>query len=260
MEENLVSVIMPAYNSANYIEEAIESVVNQSYKNWELIIVDDNSNDNTEEIVNKIIEKDNRIKYFKFRKNMGAAHARNKAMEMAEGRFLAFLDADDIWEKEKLNIQINYMLDNKCAISHSDYEVIANDGSSINKFVTVPARMTYDMYLKNTIIQTVTVVLDKEYVGDVKMPIIKMRQDFATWLSILKQGYEAHGINQVLGKYRRTVNSLSSNKFKAAKKTWYVYREVEKLNIFKASYCFTGYAYNAVLKRIYIKKWLGKVS
>lgn len=249
-EKDLVSVITPVYNCEKYIEDAIKSVLGQSYKNWEMILVDDLSTDKSCEIIERYIKNDSRIKLVKLKKNSGAAIARNTAMELAKGRFLAFLDGDDIWVSNKLELQIDLMKKHKSGISHSDYEVIAENGESLNKIVKVPKNMTYDQYLRNTIIQTVTVVIDREITGKVSMPNIKMRQDFATWLSILKKGNNALGINQTLGKYRRVSNSLSSNKFKAMRKNWYVYRRIEKLNIFKASYCFLGYAFNATLKRV----------
>lgn len=250
MEQYLISIITPVYNCEKYIEETIKSVINQSYNNWEMILVDDMSKDKSCEIIEKYQNYDSRIKLIKLDKNSGAAIARNTAMELAKGRFLAFLDGDDIWMPNKLEIQINLMLKNKAAISHTDYEVIADNGESLNKIVSVPKSLSYRQYLSNTIIQTVTVVLDKEYVGEIRMPNIKMRQDFATWLSILKKGYNALGINEVLGKYRRANNSLSSNKFKAMQKNWYVYRKIEKLNLYESIAAFSGYLFNAIKKRI----------
>lgn len=250
MENELVSIITPVYNCEKYIEDAINSVISQTYENWEMILVDDCSNDKSFEIINEYCKKDNRIKLFKLEKKGGAAIARNKAMEMAKGRFLAFLDGDDIWVEKKLEIQLKLMKENNSAISYGNYEVIVEDGSSMNKIVKVPKEITYEQYLRNTIIQTVTVMIDREKTGDIRMPNIEMRQDFATWLSILKRGYTALGINEVLGKYRRVRQSLSSNKFKTMRKNWYVYRKIEKLSLIKSIYCFTGYAFNATLKRV----------
>lgn len=258
LNEYKVSVIMPTYNAEKYIKDAIDSVINQTYKNWEIIIVDDNSEDNTEEIVKEIISNNKNISYIKLNENMGAATTRNKAMELSSGRFLAFLDSDDIWAIDKLEVQISYMIKNKCAISYSDYELISDDGYSLHKVIRVPQKLTYKQYLRNTIIQTVTVVVDKDYVGDIRMPNIKMRQDFATWLSILKNGHDALGINKVLGQYRRTTNSLSSNKFKTVQKNWYVYRKIEKLSLLETSFVFTGYAINATIKRINFKMLIKK--
>lgn len=257
--ENLVSIIMPVFNSERYILDTIKSVINQSYYNWELIIVDDNSTDNTKEIIeNMIASCNNKIIYFKFDKNRGAAEARNKAIHMAKGRFIAFLDSDDIWVKDKLKIQVDYMKKNNIHFSFSDYEVISDDGE-ILKVVQMPHKINYEAYLKNPIIQTLTVMIDRKYIDEIYMPLLKRRQDFACWLKILKNGETAYAVNQVLGQYRRTRNSLSSNKIKAVKGTWYVYRKVEKLSLIKSGFYFVGYSYNACKKRIYLKKIFNKL-
>ncbi|WP_075809308.1 glycosyltransferase family 2 protein [Paraclostridium sordellii] len=254
----LVSIIMPTFNSGKYIEKSIESVIYQSYREWELIIVDDNSSDNTEEIVNRYRLIDNRIKYLKFNSNKGAAVARNTAIDIAKGRFLAFLDSDDLWNKEKLDIQVKFMIANNTGFSFTDYELIDDEGISLDKIVKMPQKLSYEEYLRNTIIQTVTVMIDRNYVNEVKMPLIRRRQDFACWLNILKTGVVAVSIPKVLAKYRRANNSLSSNKVKAIKGTWYVYREIEKLSFIKTIRVFIGYAINACKKRIYMKKYIKK--
>src|SRR5471030_150111 len=133
--ENLVSIIMPTHNSERYIEESINSVLNQTYKNWELIIVDDNSNDNTKNIVDNINKNCRKIKYTKFNENRGAAQARNEAINKAKGRFLAFLDSDDLWDEKKLETQVSFMLENNVHFSCTDYEVIDSDGASLNKII-----------------------------------------------------------------------------------------------------------------------------
>ena len=149
---NKVSVITASYNCAKFIEESIKSVLNQSYEDLELIIVDDCSTDNTEEIVNKYIKQDSRIKFYKLDKNSGAAVVRNKGLEVAKGRFIAFLDSDDIWDKEKLKKQINFMKENNYGFSFTSYRLINEDGSSLNKEIIVPSQITYNQLLKNTII------------------------------------------------------------------------------------------------------------
>ena len=255
----LVSIIMPAYNSEPYIRDTIKSVIGQSYDNFELIIVDDNSTDNTKEIIEDIAKSCDKIVYFRFNENKGAAEARNKAISMAKGRFIAFLDSDDIWSEDKLKIQVDYMLKNNIHFSFSDYEVISNEGE-ILKTVQMPHKLSYDGYLRNPIIQTLTVMIDRNYIDDIYMPILKRRQDFACWLKILKKGEMAYSINKVLGKYRRANNSLSSNKIKAVKGTWHVYRSVENLPLIKSLYYFVGYSYNACKKRIYPKKYLKRLG
>jgi len=258
--ENLVSIIMPTHNSEKYIKESINSALNQTYKNWELIIVDDNSNDNTKGIIDSIEKNCEKIKYTKFNMNRGAAQARNEAINKAKGRFLAFLDSDDLWDEKKLETQVSFMLENNIHFSFTDYEVIDSDGTSLNKIIKMPRSLNYNQYLSNTIIQTVTVIIDTKYIKDIYMPPITRRQDFACWLSILKNNEIAYSINMNLGKYRRARNSLSSNKINAVKGTWYVYRKIEKLSYIKSIYVFIGYAYNACKKRIYFKKYIRKFN
>lgn len=254
--DELVSIIMPAYNSERYIKETIESVLKQTYKNFELIIVDDNSSDNTYEVIDKFSKIDNRIKKFKLSNNFGAAKARNLALKNSKGRFIAYLDADDIWYDEKIEKQVKFMLDNNYGFSCTSYEVIDDSGKSLNKFIIMAEELDYKGFLINNLIQTVGVIVDTQIVSRelLKMPNMRRRQDAATWLQVLKQGYSCYGMNNILAKYRRTKGSLSSNKFKAVKGMWYLYRKVEHLSLAFSSYCFIRYAFLAVKKRIYLNK------
>ena len=245
-----VSIITPVYNSGRFIKNTIDSVLNQTYENWEMILVDDCSTDNSEEIIKEYMNLDSRIKYIKLTENSGAAVARNTAIEASTGRFIAFLDSDDIWFRNKLQKQLDFMINNNVGFSFTAYETIKEDGSNTGNIVNAPKSVDYNNLLKNTIIGCLTVVLDKEIIGDIKMPLLRTRQDFATWLSILKRGHKAYGLNEVLAQYRLVEGSISSNKLKAAKRNWYVYREVEKLSLAKSIYVFLGYSYNAVKKRI----------
>lgn len=247
---NKVSVITASYNAGRFIEETIKSVLNQTYTDLELIIVDDCSTDNTEEIVNKYIKIDSRIKFYKLKENSGAAVVRNTALEKAEGRFIAFLDSDDIWDEEKLEKQINFMKSNNYGFSFSSYRLMKENGELLNKEVRVPKEVKYTDLLKNTIIGCLTVIIDKDIIGDFRMPLVRAGQDTATWLSILRNGTIAYGYDEVLASYRLVEGSISSNKFNALKRTWNVYRKLEKLNLFKAVYYFMGYTFNAIKKRI----------
>ena len=252
----LVSIITPVYNCEKLIKETIKSVQKQTYENWEMILVDDCSTDKSEEIINDFAQNDNRIKYFKLKENSGAAIARNYALEKSNGRFIAYLDADDLWRENKLEVQIKFMLDNKLAFSCTDYEKIDENGNSLNKIVRIPRKVNYNLFLRNTIIQTVGVIVDSQITGKelLVMPNIRRRQDAATWCQLLKSGYDCYEVPENLSYYRVVTNSLSSNKFKAVKGTWYLYRNIEKLSLPKACFCFIGYAFNAIKKRIYIKK------
>lgn len=252
----LVSVITPVYNCEQHIAKTIESVLSQTYLNWEMILVDDCTPDNSAKIIEQYQAKDTRIKYIKLDCNSGAAVARNTALEAANGRYIAYLDADDIWLPNKLERQLAFMTENDVVFSCCDYEKIENDGSSLNKIVHMPKTITYEQLLRNTIIQTVGVIVDTEFVDRALliMPNVRRGQDSATWLQMLRNGVKFVGQNEVLAQYRRVPQSLSSNKFNALKRTWYLYRGIEKLSVAKSVWCLIGWAWHASLKRIYVKK------
>lgn len=245
-----VSIITPVYNSEKFIKDTISSVLNQTYTNWEMILVDDCSTDNSKKIINEYVEKDSRFKYIKLSQNSGAAVARNTAIKAATGRFLAFLDSDDAWEPEKLDLQIKFMIENKVGFSFTSYKVVDENGKPTGKIVSVPSTINYEELLKNTIIGCLTVVIDKDLVGDIQMPNLRARQDFVTWLSILKNGYTAYGINIPLATYRVVSNSISSNKLKMIRRNWNVYRNIEELSLMKSAYVTSYYVFNAVKKRL----------
>lgn len=253
-ESELVSIITPIYKGERWLKETIESVINQTYTNWELFLVDDCSPDNSEKIAKEYADKDKRIKYFRLKENKGTAISRNYALEKSKGRFIAYLDADDLWKKEKLEKQVNYMKKNKYAFTCTDYEKIDEQGRMLKK-IKIPKKVDYEMYLRNTIIQTVGVMVDTKLTGKklLKMPNIRRRQDAVTWCQLLKNGYECYEVPEYLSYYRVTKNSLSSNKLKAIRMNWYWYRKIEKLPLGKTCYCFIGYIFNAIKKRIYIR-------
>ena len=219
-----VSVIIPMYNSSKYIKECVQSVLNQTYKNVELIIVDDMSSDNSVEIVEQF--KDDRIKLIKLSKNVGAALARNKGIDNATGEYICFLDSDDYWVLDKLERQVKFIEENDYAFIYSDYAYLNLDGTT--HIAHVPKLITYKQALKNTAIFTSTVMFNMSYLDkvDIYMPNIKRGQDTATWWQVLKKGIKAHAINEVLAFYRRgEKSSLSSNKFRALKRTWKLYKK-----------------------------------
>lgn len=255
-EGKLVSIITPVYNCEKLIEETIKCVIDQTYANWELLLVDDCSPDKSADIIKQYTKKDKRIKYFKLDQNSGAAVARNKALKESKGRFIAYLDADDLWKPEKIEKQVNFMLRNNYAFTCTNYEKIMEDGTSLNKIVKIPKKVDYNLFLRNTIIQTVGVMVDTKKTGKelLKMPNIIRRQDAATWCQLLKAGYDCYEVPENLSYYRVVNNSLSSNKLKAIRGTWKLYRDIEKLSLIKSCRCFAGYAFNAVKKRIYVKR------
>ena len=246
----LVSVIMPCYNSERFIAESIDSVIGQSYPNFELLITDDGSTDNSVEIIKNKVEKDNRIKLFILKERKGIAKARNNSLSHAKGRFIAFLDSDDIWTTNKLSTQINFMINNNIGFSYSHYELIDEEGRKKNKIIKNAGTIGYKEYARNTIIGCGTVIIDRDIVGDFRMPIFDTSEDMATWLDIMKKGFKAHPVNEALLLYRVSRDSASSRKFKAAADVWRVYRKNEKMTTIQSVMNFLCYAFNAIKKRI----------
>lgn len=230
----LVSIIMPTYNSAKYIGDSIQSVFDQTYKNIELIIIDDCSTDNTEEIVeNK--NKNDYIKYYKLEKNSGAAFSRNLGVEKAKGSFIAFIDSDDLWKENKLEKQINYMIKNKIYFSCTYYDKIDENGIFMNKIIKNDFEISYSSLLKNNCGNS-TVIYNCEKLGKFFIPNIKKRNDYVMWLAVIKKSKKLVTYPEVLGSHRIRGNSLSSNKISLIKYHWMVYRDIEKLNYIKSLY------------------------
>lgn len=245
----LVSIIMPSYNSARWIKEAIACVQAQTHMNWELIITDDASTDNTVEIIREEQKKDSRIKLFVSEKNQGAGKSRNNSLKHANGRYIAYLDSDDLWVDCKLEHQLAFMEKNHVSMCYTDYDLI-NEFGEYKKTVHVQKSVTYDGYLKRPVTCTHSIVFDMNYIDKrlLFMPNIRRGQDGATWLQVLKTGVTGYALNESLAKYRRHEGSLSSNKFKAIKRIWYLYRNIENLSLPYACVCFVCYAFNAVKK------------
>lgn len=245
-----ISVITPSYNSEKFIKECIQSVLNQSYCDWEMLIVDDCSTDNSVKIINKFTEIDNRILLISLEKNVGAAEARNVAIKKAKGRFLAFLDSDDLWKNYKLENQLKFMESKDYAFTFTAYQPMTEDGEMKYSIISAPEYMTYTSYLRNTIIGCLTVMIDREKTGDFEMPNIRSSHDMALWLHLMKRGFNAYGLNQSLAYYRIVSYSNTAKKWKAAKEVWEVYRDVENLSFIYSLFNFIGYVYNAVKKRM----------
>ena len=250
MQEGLVSIVTPVYNAEKFIKETIDSVISQTYKNWEMILVDDCSSDSSAEIIDEYVKSDSRIKYMKNAENSGAAVSRNTGIEAANGQYIAFVDSDDVWESEKLEKQLEFMKENRYGFTFTSYRYVMEDGSVTDKTARAIEKINYNGLLKNTVIGCSTVVIDKKITGDFRMPLLRRGQDTATWLQILKKIDYAYGLDIPLVKYRKVSNSISSNKFKALKRTWNIYRNVEHLGLIKSCYVFCCYAFNAVMRRI----------
>ena len=246
-KKELISIIMPAFNAERFIAESIKSVLSQTNNNWELLIVDDCSQDNTVNVVKEYLEKDARIKLYSNDKSSGPALTRNNAINHASGRFMAFLDADDIWLPEKLELQIDIMLKKGYAFTYTDYHRFSENGTITGHRITTPNNLNYIQLLRNTAIATSTVILDVQKVGEIKMKQTYY-DDFVCWLEIMKRGHDAYRINEDLMEYRVTTSSVSRNKINSAKQVWNTYRSVEKLGLFFSVWCFIGYAQNAFIK------------
>lgn len=247
----LVSVIMPSYNAEAFISESIDSVLQQTYPNWELIITDDQSSDRTPEIIKSYCTNEPRIKFTVAPVHSGIAGTRNQSIARARGRFVTFLDNDDQWVPDKLEKQVQYLLDNDIAFVYTAYELMNEDGTPKGKTIKTAGIIDYNKYLKNTIIGCGTIMLDLEKIGSLEMPSNATSDDMAMWCKILKEGHNAHPMKEVMMKYRVRSNSASANKLNAAKDVWLVYRKQEKLSFLRSLYCFVCYAFNAIIKRLF---------
>lgn len=248
MKEKLVSVIMPTYNCGKFIGETIESVIQQTYKNWELIIVDDCSKDETEKTVKKYVDNDNRIKYHKLETNQGAAVARTQAMKMAEGNYMVFLDSDDLWKENKLEKQLRFMEENNYNFTCTAYEQIDEESKLLNKVINPKVKANYNRILLDCPVGNSTVMYNVDKLGKFEVPNIRKRNDDALWLQILKKEKYIYGMNDVLMKYRIRSNSISSNKLDLVKYHWQLYREIEHLSIFRSIFHICWWGMIKVLK------------
>ncbi|MEI2425243.1 glycosyltransferase family 2 protein [Priestia megaterium] len=243
----LVSIITPAYNCAAFISSTITSIQQQTYLNWELLVIDDCSTDETAELVKKFSRKDQRIQLLQLKKNSGAAAARNEGISAASGRFLAFLDGDDVWHAEKLTKQVAFMLEKNCVFSYTGYIIINEKGEETGVKVNVPKSVDYKTLAGNTIIGCLTVMLDKKQIAGISMPNVQP-EDTALWLSLLKKGYTAYGLQESLAYYRLVSDSVSRNKLKAATRYWNLLRKQERLSLWKSATYFVQYSVNAYAK------------
>ena len=246
----LVSVITPCHNMEKYVAATVQSVRNQTYTHWEMLIVCDASTDGTVDILKSLAAQDERIKITIITTHSGIAETRNQAIKQAQGHYLAFLDADDLWYPEKLERQLQFMQNNNIGFSFSSYDLIDETGQHLGKTVEAVKDMSYDDYLRNTIIGCSTVMVNTDIVGPVTVPQFRTSEDTATWLDILKKGHVAHAITQPLVSYRIRRKSASSNKLKASYDLWTVYRRHEKIPFFKALHYFCSYAFHAIKKRL----------
>lgn len=250
---DLVSIIVPVYNVKAYIAATIESVTAQTYTNWELILIEDGSTDGTKEFLERYLKEhaDDRIQYHVLPENIGAAAARNYGVDVCRGRFVTYLDSDDMWRPEKLANQVAFMKEQDAAFCYTGYEFALASGEGTGKVVEVPEKLTYKEALKNTTIFTSTVMFDSEKLSkeQLHMPLVKS-EDTALWWRILRDGRTAYGLQENLVLYRRIGNSLSANKLEAIRRIWNLYRKEEKLSIPYSAYNFCFWAWRAVKRRV----------
>ena len=247
MELPLVSIITPTFNSAKFILQTIQSVQLQSYKNWELIIVDDCSVDDSVKIIASAILKDNRIKFIQNQKNSGAGISRNNALKFANGRFVAFLDSDDLWKPEKLLKQVNYMLLNKVPFTFSFYDCIDENGNSLKRRIEAPKNLTYQKLFYCNFVGNLTGIYDTHFFGKIPISEIRKRQDWILWLTILKKIKVSKPIPESLAFYRVRNDSISSSKFSLIKSNYNVYRLFHQRSIIKSFWCMICFLFVQLL-------------
>ena len=249
----VVSIVTPVYNVEKFIEETMDSVRAQTFQDWELLLVEDGSKDHTADIISAYLERtqEHRIRLILMEQNGGAARARNRGVKEAKGRYIAYLDADDLWEPEKLEHQLMLMQEKGAAFSFTGYEFADENGKGLGKIVKVPETIDYKEALKNTTIFTSTVMFDLRQLTkeELEMPQIKS-EDTALWWRVLRTGHLAYGLNENLVKYRRAGKSLSSNKLEALRRIWNLYRKAEGMSIPSSAWHFCFWAIRAVKRRI----------
>lgn len=247
-----ISIITATYNSEKFIDKTYRSILNQSITDWEWLITDDCSTDETRNILLKLKSNDSRIKIFHNEVNSGAAVSRNCSINNSSGEYLAFIDSDDLWMESKLEEQIIFMEDNQCDFSFTGYHLMSEEGLPLNKSIDIDKiKRTFnyrDILLKKATLGCSTVMLKRNAFTDLMMPNIRTGQDYALWLKLLKQKRTAALIDRPLMKYRIVTNSISRNKLKKAKRQWCIYRDIERLPLSLSLYCFVSYAIRAIIR------------
>jgi teichuronic acid biosynthesis glycosyltransferase TuaG len=245
----LVSVVTPAFKAERFIAETVASVQAQTMGNWEMLAVDDRSPDGTWQVLQALARDEPRLRPFRNPSNLGPAGSRNVALENARGRFVAFLDSDDLWLPDKLERQLAFMRETGAALTYGAFRRIDETGRRVGRLIEVPERITYAQLLGNTCIATLTVVVDRERAGDFRMPDVGY-DDFAAWLSILRRdGRPARGLNEDLARYRVVGGSVSSRPRRSAAWVWDIYRNVEGLGLLRSGWHLANYGYRAWRKR-----------
>jgi len=248
VQSPIVSVIVPVYNCAPYIEETIRSVMRQTFENWIMIVIDDGSTDTTCDIVMRLIQEDDRIQLVRNPENMGTAKTRNRGLELCTGDYVAFLDGDDIWHAEKLETQIKKIREENAGLVYTSYAIVNGEGHSVRKNYVVPAYTTFSDLLKENVIGCSTVLLTRETAKNHRFISDFYHEDYCLWLEMLKNGYKAVGCTEVLVDWRLITNSRSFNKQNSAAKRWRIYREYLHYPRLKSVGLFLRYMINGIRK------------
>lgn len=243
----LVSVVTPAYKAAAFVGQTIESVLKQDYQDWEMHVVDDLSPDSTAAVVERYAARDSRVRLIRQERNRGAAMARNASLGAARGRYVAFLDSDDLWLPNKLSRQLAFMKEAGASFSFTAFRRMTQDGAMVGRLISVPSSLGYRQLLKNTAIATSTVMLDRNVTGELRMTPTYY-DDLVLWLELMKRGFAARGLDVDLMRYRVVAQSISRSKSNSARQVWSTYRDIEKLNPLSAAWYFAHYASRGWLK------------
>lgn len=258
-EKELVSIVMPAYNCDKYIEDAIRSVVKQTYGNWELIVIDDGSKDNTVNLINELATQDKRIKFYQNEKNQGVSATRNRGISLANGEWIAFLDSDDMWHKKKLEKQMTLKNEVNAEFLFTGSSYINEEGQAYPGIFEVPTLISYNKLRRHNVISCSSVLIKKRFFYNIKMEKDDMHEDFAVWLRVLSLGVKAHGINEPLLIYRISKGSKSGNKIKTLRMTYKVFRFIG-INPIGSIWFTSIHVLNSVRKYRVIKKGKGEVN
>ena len=249
--ETSVSIIIPGYNSGRFIAETLNSVLSQTYRNWETIIVDDCSTDHSVEVINEFVKQDNRYRLILSKQNSGGpAIPRNMGIAAAKGEYVAFLDSDDRWLPGKLEKQLHYMAQKSAQASSTSYELIDESGNPLRKVIHAQPIMDYREYLRNTNIGFSSAIVARELLDGIQFRRLPVAEDFPFWLDIFRKNVTMIGLGEVLMQYRIQKSSLSSNKLKSASQIWKTYRKIENFSFVRSLYYFSCYSFNAVRKRL----------
>jgi teichuronic acid biosynthesis glycosyltransferase TuaG len=255
MKTALVSIITPTYNSEEFIAETIQSVQNQTHENWEMIIVDDCSSDNTVAIIEMFIVKEDRIRLFQLDRNSGAGIARETAISKAKGDYIAFLDADDLWKPIKLEKQLQFLIDTKSHFTFSFYDCIDEKGNALNRRVEAPRSLSYCQLFFCNYVGNLTGIYEVNFFGKIAISSTRKRQDWMVWLTILKKIKSAKPVPESLAFYRIRDNSLSASKIDLLKHNFAVYRNFHGFSYVSSLFIMIGFLITQLLiKPRYIKK------